>query len=398
MEELCRALPKAELHAHLHGSASIHTIAKLLDGKPDGEERATRLRAIADSIGSISLDECFEVFTAIHAAVRSSSDVECITRDVLQDFQKDNVCYLELRTTPRILDDTDEAGYVDCVVRAIRAHRRAFTAHVLHHQHDEDKHTQHPMIVRLLLSIDRGSATLSEAMETVKLALSLQAKTRKMEDGVTPNHSDQGSGGHQQTSYDHGNDDDDEDEKGVVVGIDFSGNPHKGEFSLLRPALEEARRRGLKVTVHVAEAPRHEETLEILDFEPDRLGHALCLDNQCEARLRALRTPVEICPTSNMRTLKLASLSEHPTLQWLLRANHPVSINTDDAGVFGTTPSQELALVARTYDLSREEVARLARAPLHHAFFECPREMAKLVERFERETVHALSTSSSSTL
>lgn len=70
------------------------------------------------------------------------------------------------------------------------------------------------MMVRLLLSIDRredGEA----AMETVKLAAELQ-----------------GQG---------------------VVGVDLSGNPTVGLWDSWEPALREARRLGLKLTIHAGE-------------------------------------------------------------------------------------------------------------------------------------------------
>ena len=70
------------------------------------------------------------------------------------------------------------------------------------------------MIVRLLLSIDRredGEA----AMETVKLAAELK-----------------GQG---------------------VVGVDLSGNPTLGSWDSWEPALREARRLGLKLTIHAGE-------------------------------------------------------------------------------------------------------------------------------------------------
>lgn len=48
---------------------------------------------------------------------------------------------------------------------------------------------------------------------------------------------------------------------GVIVGIDYSGNPHVGSFATHRPALEFARANNLRVTLHIAEIVNDAETL-----------------------------------------------------------------------------------------------------------------------------------------
>ena len=68
--------------------------------------------------------------------------------------------------------------------------------------------------VRLLLSIDRREST-QQALATVELAV----------------------------AYTH---------RGVV-GIDLSGNPSVGELATWLPALQLARQKGLKLTLHAAE-------------------------------------------------------------------------------------------------------------------------------------------------
>ena len=75
----------------------------------------------------------------------------------------------------------------------------------------------HSITVRLLLSIDRREDTAA-AFETVQLAAELQSQG--------------------------------------VVGIDLSGNPTLGQWSTWEPALQEARRKGLKITLHAAEVCR----------------------------------------------------------------------------------------------------------------------------------------------
>ena len=47
------------------------------------------------------------------------------------------------------------------------------------------------------------------------------------------------------------------------------------------------------------------------------------------AALEAAPIPIELCPTSNMKTLRLSSLAAHPTLRRWIEGGYPVSISTD---------------------------------------------------------------------
>lgn len=76
---------------------------------------------------------------------------------------------------------------------------------------------------------------------------------------------------------------------------------------------------------------------------------------------------IEACPTSNHLLLKIP-FKCHPFKKWL-RMGIPVSLNTDDAGIFGTNITEEFAVAVESQpDLSWEEVKKIARASLEHAF------------------------------
>ena len=47
--------------------------------------------------------ECFKLFDIIHRCTTSHEVVSRISREVAEDFAADNVIYLELRTTPKVL-------------------------------------------------------------------------------------------------------------------------------------------------------------------------------------------------------------------------------------------------------------------------------------------------------
>lgn len=66
--------------------------------------------------------------------------------------------------------------------------------------------------------------------------------------------------------------------------------------------------------------------------------------------------PIEVCPTSNLVTLGLGSHADHPSLRRLLAMGYPLSINTDDRGIFATSLTAELLHVRRSFGLSVPEI------------------------------------------
>lgn len=101
--------------------------------------------------------------------------------------------------------------------------------------------------------------------------------------------------------------------------------------------------------------------------------------------LRRQQIPVEVCATSNARTLQLAQLHCHPTLGALLGHGHPLSVCTDDRGVFSTSATREIALVADTFNLSAARVVDIALSSAEHGFMG-----GAALRRVQRRMAHGL--------
>lgn len=121
----------------------------------------------------------------------------------------------------------------------------------------------------------------------------------------------------------------------------------------------------------------YEEAKSILEFKPDRLGHALLLPSSLQKFVKSYRIPVESCPTSNVMTLELArnfsgnlvdGLHRHPQLRNWITENHPISIGTDDPGIFDTDPTKELILLQEAYQLDIEDISTIVINSIDHAF------------------------------
>jgi adenosine deaminase len=84
-------------------------------------------------------------------------------------------------------------------------------------------------------------------------------------------------------------------------------------------------------------------------------------------RLRAERTPLELCPTSNLCLGLAPSLARHP-FDRLRRAGLELSVNTDDPVLFDTTLSRELLRLADAFGYDAAQLAELVLAGVRHSF------------------------------
>ncbi|WOL06722.1 adenosine deaminase-like protein isoform X1 [Canna indica] len=362
--EWCRELPKIELHAHLNGSVRDSTLLEL--AKVLGEKGVIVFADVAHVImkNGRSLPECFMLFDLFHILTTDHQTVTRITKEVIEDFAAENVVYLELRTTPKKNEakGMTKRSYMEAVIDGIKAVDSVDVAFVTS---DTSKlmtcsgsipvnGTGSPIkrkkiYVRLLLSIDRRETTAA-AMETVNLAMDLK---------------------------DFG-----------VVGIDLSGNPVIGEWETFLPALKHAKELGLPITLHCAEVPNKKEIQAMLDIHPQRIGHACFLEDEEWRKAKFLKIPVEICLTSNIRTERLSSLHNHHFAD-LYKAKHPLSLCTDDSGLFSTTLSNEYYLAASTFGLNKSEIFVLARSAIQYAFVddEVKEELTKVFDDAEKRLI-----------
>ena len=378
-------LPKAELHAHLHGSIRPSTLVELVreaSGLASGLEAEEAIK----NARSVS----FRVFGLIYQAVCTEAAVRRVTAEVIEDCAADGVDYLEMRTTPRALGSTADSfadaaleRYVLCVLETLAV--------------AESRGAPGGITVRVLLSINR-TASVEAGDRLVRIAVKYMCTAFAVAaDGSVSQH-DVSPGARRPSEARFGP---------YVVGVDLSGDPTRGSATAFFPALDRARAAGLRVTVHAGEVMNVAETEAVLDWRPDRLGHMCVLAPVSQTRLTAaaaaaatiqcaagapplpLPIPIETCPTGNSLTLRLPALRFHPTLPAWLAAGYPVAVSTDDSGVYGVTLSSELRAVAEAFGLSPRAAADLALGAFRCAFVD-PEARARLVAAAEAKAERAL--------
>lgn len=155
----------------------------------------------------------------------------------------------------------------------------------------------------------------------------------------------------------------------TLVGLTLGGAEHTHPPAPFRRVYQIARASGLRTTVHAGEALGPESVWDALRIlKVDRLGHGVrAAEDPSLVRCLAERgVPLEVCPTSNVRTGVYPSLQEHP-IRALFEAGVPLTVNTDDPTFFGISLSEELANL-RQLGFSWSEIDGLVSNAFRFAF------------------------------
>ena len=175
-----------------------------------------------------------------------------------------------------------------------------------------------------------------------------------------------------------------EEWKEYLVGADFCGAPWDGDIKEFATLFSECKSRGLRLTFHTAELALHAfETQDILNFQPDRLGHFIHSTEEQMKQVAAYGGLVEVCPTSNVWTGKMSCLHKDHPLENFVGAGLKFSICTDDLLIFDMTVSQEIHLMAKYHPeiLTRSKVQQIQLDALNCSFLKDLNLKAKIEEK-----------------
>jgi len=309
-------LPKAELHVHHVGSASPRIVAELAARHEGDTPVPADPAALADYFAFRDFGHFIEVYLSVVDLIRDDEDVRTLTYEVARELARQQVRYAELTVTPysHVRRGIPAPAFCEAIEDA-----RAGAA------------ADFGVEMRWCFDIP-GEAGLAAAEETLRIALVEQPA------GL------------------------------VSFGL---GGPEVGvPRPQFKPYFDKARAAGLHSVPHAGETTGPQTIWDALrDLGAERIGHGIAAaqDPQLMAYLADNEIPLEVCPTSNVRTRAVASIEEHP-LPALVAAGVTVTINSDDPPMFGTTLEEEYAVAARLLDLDAAGVAGLARAAVHASF------------------------------
>jgi adenosine deaminase len=145
-----------------------------------------------------------------------------------------------------------------------------------------------------------------------------------------------------------------------VIGIDIGGPRREGFFyEDYADIYQEARKQGLKTTVHTGEEGAVEEMDLVLDaLKPHRVGHGIkgAQSKNVIRKLLDRDIVLEICPTSNLKLGMVKDIADlHKIMRTFIDAKVKFTINTDGPELLQTNLKQEISLLLKHRILSVSE-------------------------------------------
>lgn len=298
-----QAIPKVELHRHLEGSLRLNTLIEI--GRAHGLDISStgQLRSLVqvNNQEPFTFQNFLSKFETLRLFYRSPDVISRITREAIEDADRDNVRYMEMRFTPVALSKAQGfslAAVMDWVCEGTR-------------QAEADTGVQ----VRLIASVNRH-----ESLELAEQVALLASERR-------------GNG---------------------IVGLDLAGSEAQYSALPFAPIFREARQSGLRLTVHAGEWGGAGNVSDaILQLGAERIGHGVRVleDPSVVAVAREHGTLFEVCLTSNYQSGVVKPLELHPIAR-MLEEGLNVTLNTDDPSVSQIRLSDEYKLACEKVGFS----------------------------------------------
>jgi len=155
-----------------------------------------------------------------------------------------------------------------------------------------------------------------------------------------------------------------------AVGLDSSESGHPP--AKFEAVFQRAREAGFLTVAHAGEEGPPSYIWEALDLlGVQRIDHGVrCLeDDRLVERLAADRTPLTVCPLSNVKLRVFHEMSEH-SLKKMLKLDLCATVNSDDPAYFGGYLTDNFISVYRALDLDFHEVRQLVENSVLGSFLE----------------------------
>jgi adenosine deaminase/aminodeoxyfutalosine deaminase len=334
IESFIRRLPKAELHLHLEGTILPSTLVELSarhDALPLTLPEAEALYQFSDFTGFL------ESFKAVTRLLIGPDDYELAAWRMMEHLKEQGVVHAEVFISVGVIylwRNHDPACFEPVFAGLERARERAAS--------------ELGLSIYWIFDAVRHF-TLEEAERVFRKAIEMKA--------AYPS----------------------------IIGIGLGGDERRTGSEPFRALYAEARAAGLRLTNHAGETTGPEAIREALAIGSERIGHALSAtrDFYLMQDMKERGIPLELNPTSNVRTGVCPSFADHP-LRRFFNEGLLVTLNSDDPAFFGSDLVNEYLLAHKVQRFSRRELRQLAKNSIMASFLPEP-EKSMWLTRIDHE-------------
>jgi adenosine deaminase len=314
LQEFIRGLPKAELHVHIEGTLEPELAVQLAAKHGVRLPHAT-VEDLRRAYEFSDLQSFLDLYYACGDVLRDEDDFYRLTAGYLGRAHAQGVVHVEIFLDPQT--HTARGVAVDTVLSGMR---------------------------RALLEAERTWGLTFRLIPCVLRHLSA-ADAMSMLEALLPYRSQL-----------------------AALGLDSSETGHPP--TKFREVFARARRAGLPAVAHAGEEGPPAYIWEALDvLEVVRIDHGVRCeeDPRLMERLVHARTPLTVCPLSNVKLRVFDSLRSH-NLKRLLERGLCVTVNSDDPAYFGGYVAENFLGVQAALRLTRAQVTLLARNSIEASF------------------------------
>ena len=300
-------MPKVELHLHLEGAIPLSTLWELIE-RHGGDETIGSQAELADFFTYRDFAHFMETWVWMIAFLRNYEDFTCVAEAVARNLAAQNIVYAEAFFSP---------------------------SDFRHHNLDPQQ---------LALAIRTGLGRVPEV--EVPLIVDLVR--------------DRGPNGTARTLAAIT----EVAQEARVIGIGIGGYEAENPPEQFADVYRTAREAGFRLTAHAGEAAGPESVWgAIRALEVERIGHGVrsVEDPALVEYLVEHQLPLEVCPTSNIRTAVVSDWETHPARS-LIEAGAMVTINTDDPALFHSSLAGEYRVLDDWFGLDEECIRRISLA------------------------------------
>lgn len=342
-------LPKVDIHRHLEGAIKPETILKIAE-KYGIELPAHTVEGLKPFVCVTDKDKTLvdflQKFRILGMLFVNTEAISEISKQCVLDAHGENVKAMELRFSPQSMAKAGNLSLnqvMDAIIEGVR---------------EGEKETG--MVVGLTTVITRNRG-LEKGQQIEDLTEEYVKKGLISNNEVEISSADILSKGF-----------------GRVTSIDLACDEANFPAGPYAPVFNESEREGIHRTLHAGEARGAESVhTAIEECHAERIGHGI-RSFEDPALVRTLvekGIPLEMCPTSNVQTGAIDSITNHP-LKKFYDMGGRATINTDDPGVCGTDLNTEYMRAIKDIGCSLEDVENMVLYAVDAIFLPPPIKMA----------------------